>query len=322
VQKARAGELLEQAERVREEQVEESKHRSRLQRFLELHTKALLNETQFTGLDDARSAEVTRSSALEALALFAAPDPSDLWTLAELPTTFSDDERNEIREGCYELLLILAEATVNDPGQGLRYLQQAARLDPKRTRAYLLRYANCRARQGEVQEAERARNEARQIQPASALDHFLTGQELYKRGEWKTAHEHFAAALRLRLDHFWAHCLAAVCCLQMNQPREAIPELNACLQLQRDFAWLYVLRGYTLSLTAARDRDESVRLAPDQVGAAPTAETPLFRAAEADFQHALTLLEHQRSDELRYVALVDRGLMWYQRHDRRQLRFP
>ena len=295
----RAAALLVQADRGRAEQDAEDRARRRYQRFLQLHKEALFHETQFTGLDLSRSGEVTRNSARGALDLFAAGDSRETWTLAALPTTFSARERAEITEGCYELLLILAEAA-GQPDQGLRFLDQAARLHPAPTRAYHLRQAACLARRGDAEGAGRARSAAEEIEPSSALDHFLTGQERYKRGDWITARQHFEAALRLQPDHFWAHCLTAVCCLQLNRPQEAVPELNACLQREPDFAWLYILRGFTLSLLATRDRAEAANR---------------YQAAEADFHHAGTLLESRPGDELRYVLLVDRGLMWFQRRE-------
>ena len=45
-----------------------------------------------------------------ALAVFADPGPGDAWTLAPLPRTFSPQEQAEIGDGCYQLLLVLADA--------------------------------------------------------------------------------------------------------------------------------------------------------------------------------------------------------------------
>ena len=52
-----------------------------------------------------------------------------------------------------------------------------------------------------------------------------------------------------------------------------------------------------------------------QVDALRTDERLHFQAAEADFERARTLLERRPGDELRYVLLVDRGLMWFQRRE-------
>ena len=112
---------------------------ARYQEFLHKRTAALLHETQFTGLDLAASREATRRSARAALAVFADSGPADSWTLAPLPASLSQPEQDEIKEGCYELLLILADA-VDQPDQGLRFLDGAARLRPP-TQAYHLRRA-------------------------------------------------------------------------------------------------------------------------------------------------------------------------------------
>src|SRR5262249_53236390 len=73
--------------------------------------------------------------------------------------------------------------------------------------------------------------------------------------------------------------------------------------------------GYTSSLIAARARDERQRRAPGQADAPGGDETLLFEAALADFDRACALLERRPEDELRYVLLIDRGLMWFQRHE-------
>jgi tetratricopeptide (TPR) repeat protein len=268
-------------------------------------------------LDLSRSLEEARRSAWDALVLFAAPGSSDIdqWALGELPARFSDQERTEISEGCYELLLILSGfAATDQPDRGLKVLEQAARLHRDPTRAYHLRRAACLDRD-DPEGARLARGDAERIEPSTPLDHFLTGQEWYHRGDWSRARRHFEAALRLRPDHFWAHCLAAVCCLQMNQPGEAESKLSACLEREPEFAWLYVLRGYTSSLIAARHHQEAARLAPPQANARRTDEMLGYQAAEADFLKASQLLERRPEDGLRYVLLVDRGLMWFQRKE-------
>jgi tetratricopeptide (TPR) repeat protein len=305
--------LLKEAERGRAKQDAEAKARLRYQRFLELRKEALFHETRYSGLDPSKSAAITRSVAREALGLFAAPGPPENWTLAEVPAGFSPRERDEIKEGCYELLLMQAEVA-ESPEQGIRFLEQASRLDSTPTRAYYLRQATCLTRRGDGPGAERARIEAERIQPASALDHFLTGQERYNRDPG-TARQHFEATLRIQPDHFGAHCLLAVCCLQLNEPRAALPELTACLSREPDFAWLYVLRGFTSSLIAARDRVEATRYPPGQLDAVRADESLQFQAAEEDFDQAWTLLEHRPAIELRYELLVYRGFMWSQRRE-------
>jgi tetratricopeptide (TPR) repeat protein len=309
--------LLKQAERGRAEQDTEAQASRRYQDFLELRKEALFEKTRYSGLNSSRSAADTRRSARKALDLFAASGPTEPWTLATLPACFSARERAEINEGCYELLLSLADAA-ESPDQGSRFLDQASRLDPTPTRAYFLRLATCLTRQGDGPGAERARLEAERLQPASALDHFLTGQERYNHPDHpdpSTARQHFEATVRFQPDHFGANCLLAVCCLQLNEPREALPHLRACLNRAPDFAWLYVLRGYTSTLIAARDRVEAARSAPGQGNTVRADERLQFQAAEEDFEQAGILLEYKPDNELRYELLVYRGFMWFQRRE-------
>ena len=71
---------------------------------------------------------------------------TDDWTLGDLPASLSSEQQAEVREGCYELLLVLAEAVAGqDPAQvdrALRVLESADRLRPDHSRAYHLRKAS------------------------------------------------------------------------------------------------------------------------------------------------------------------------------------
>jgi serine/threonine protein kinase/lipoprotein NlpI len=298
--RARADTLIAQANQGLAEQEEEDQDHQRYEQFLQHRKQALFYETQFTGLDLPGSEEATRQSAHAALGLFAAPGRGDAWTLGTLPASLTADERTEITAGCYELLLILAGAA-DRPERGLTILDRAAALHPP-TRAYHLRRAACLERAGDLAGARREREEAGRLEPSSALDHFLIGQERYKRDDWRGALPHFEAALRVQPDHFWAHALSAVCCLQLNRPAEARSELISCFQREREFAWLYVLRGFALSQAAVRPGAEADA-------------TRLFHAAEDDFRQGESLLKQSADEELRYVLLVNRGLMWFQRRE-------
>ena len=160
---------------------------------------------------------------------------------------------------------------------------------------------------------ERERGAAESLLPVTAFDQFLTGQERYEHGRWDEALRHFDAVLRHQPDHFWAQCLSAICFLQLQRPLEAKASLNACLNQERDFAWLYLLRGF------ASGQVGSIFARADGVAAQPSnllgkAEDH-FVAAEEDYARALELLERKPVAELRYVLLVNRGLLRWQRRD-------
>ena len=85
-----------------------------------------------------------------------------------MPASLSPEERAEVESGCYELLLVLAEAVAQPrPGEdprrqvddALRILDQTARVRPP-TQAYHLRRAACLARKGDMAEADRERHPA------------------------------------------------------------------------------------------------------------------------------------------------------------------
>src|SRR5262249_55838628 len=163
-------------------------------------------ETRFTGLDLPANLQATRAAVREALRVFAGAGPDDDRAPAALPATLSPGEQSEVNEGCYELLLILAEAVAQPmPGQaatpqarqGLRILDQAARLRPEPTRAHHLRRADCLARVGDEDGEARATEAAKRLEPLTAHDHFVDGQEHYRRGRWSVALGHFDATLRL-----------------------------------------------------------------------------------------------------------------------------
>jgi len=281
------------------EQSSRAADRARYDQFLRLRNEAFFRDTQFTGLDLPGSQQATCQAVEAALAVFAAPASPGAWRLAALPASLAARERTEIAQGCYELLLVLAQAEPT-PKAGLRRLDQAARLRPP-TRAHHLRRAACLTRAGDSAGAERELRLADRLPASTAFDHFLIGQESYKRGDPIAAIRHFEAAVQLQPDHFWAQCLSAICWLRLNRPTEARATLNACLKVEPEFAWLPILRGYASTLLASSARG-------------PEAELYL-EAAAADYRRAMELLDQKPNGELRYALLVNRGLLWLQRRD-------
>ena len=265
-----------------------------LQEFRRRLNEAVFRDTQFTGLDLPSNREAIRRAAVAALDVYAAPGAGDTWALGNFPETLPPPDRAVIAEGCYELLLVLSQAETT-PERGLRRLDQASPLRPSPTRAYHLRRAACLERAGDGPAADRERHAADGRELTTALDHYLAGQERYERREPIAAIRHFDAALRLQPDHFWAQCLSAICWLQLRRPDAARAGFTACLRREPEFAWLYILRGFASSLGPAGSPPEEARLRSD--------------AAEADYRQAMDLLERKPNAELRYVLLVNRGLL-------------
>jgi len=317
----RAAGLFRQVGQGIEAEASQARDHQRHRLFLERRNEAFFHETWFTGLDLPANVQATRTAARAALGIFAGSAEDDAWTLPALPSSLTAAEQADIGEGCYELLLVLAEAvaqplTGEDPAlqgdRGLVILDQAARLRAAPTRAYLWRRAACLARRGDKAGQARALTAAQHLEPATAHDHFLEGRERYNRGEWSVARGQFHAVLRLQPDHFWAQCLAAICAIQTNQHGTATNGLNLCLQREPGFVWLYLLRGFAAGQSAVQARMAGKAL-QIQDGSFEAGAAEQFEAAEADYREALELLEQKPSAELRYVLLVNRALMRSQR---------
>ena len=308
--RARATDTLEQIKRGLADQQAWEADRGRYRQFLQRRNEALFHETRFTGLDLPGSLEATRKSAQAALEMFAEPRSDCAWIPRPLPPSLTPQEQAEVTEGCHVLLLILAEA-MPQADQGLKALRRGGQVAPRDPRlpsaaGGLPRPAGRRG------SAERERGAAQSLPPVTAFDQFLTGQERYERPVGRGL-RHFDAALRHQPNHFWAQCLSAICYLQLRRPLEAKAGLNACLNQDPDFAWLYLLRGFASGQVGAIFAQSGgvTAQASNLLGKAEDH----FAAAEEDYARALELLERKPVAELRYVLLVNRGLLRWQRRD-------
>jgi len=305
--------LLAQAQQGRDADDTRSQDQKRLGTLRKCRRDALFHETYFTGLGLPYDPETVNSSARAVLAVFAAPGiGKEVPELGTLPESLDPREHDEIKEGCFEMLLILADAE-RSPEQALALLDRAGRLGLP-TRAYLLRRADCLERCGDEQGSRDERKKAEALAVDSALDHYLLGKALYKRGNWSPALVHLDAALLRQPGHFWAHCLSAVCNMQLGRPFQARTELTACLQSEPGLPWLYELRAFAAYQIAALARAAAENM--QAKGNTLRIEVDLqLQAAEADYAMAFALLDASPSKDLRYGLLVNRGLLWLERRE-------
>ncbi|MCI0464179.1 MAG: protein kinase [Gemmataceae bacterium] len=280
--------LLGEIDRQLEEQEARHQAQARYRTFFQKRDEALFHGTLFTDMGLPTQLQTTRAAAAEALALFGLA--SDTEAPLVLDGHFDSREKAEITAGCYELLLVLAEAVArHDPPrqvpQALRLLDRAVHLGPP-TQAYHLRRARYLQQLGDTAGAAQARAQAESVPPASALDYFLLGDDRQRQGQSAAALSDFANALRLQPNHFWARYFLAVCYLRLQRPgdtRAARDCLTACLGQRPDFVWLYVLRGFAHG------------------------QLQEFAAGEEDFQKALEL---EPEADARYAIAVNRGVLY------------
>jgi tetratricopeptide (TPR) repeat protein len=251
--------------------------------FQRRHDDALRQSVLWTAGELSFNLTQTRQ-AIQA-ALDATPsEPDGDFAMARDPS-FTDREKQEITDGRYELLVILAEIVAHQdrtagPAKALGILDQADRLLPNLREADQLR-ARLMDEAGNPAEARKAQDRA-SARPATALDHFLASQHQLREGKVHEAILQLRQALRLRPDHFWAQYFLATGYLRQGSFELAQACLTACLGQNPKLFWCYVLRGYAYG--QLRD----------------------FEAAEADFQQALRL---QQSSVEAYAIYVNRGVM-------------
>ncbi len=288
----------------------------RFDRFLDQRREALYRDTDFTGLLPATNLELTRKTAEGALSVFAQRNSQDNWKLGDLPAFLSSEQQAEVRDGCYELLMVLADVAAREhPVQvdrGLRVLESAARLRPDHPRVYYLKKASLLAAKNDRAGADRELAAAAVVPPRTAFDYFLVGQDEYKHRRWTNAINDFGSALRDKPGHFWARCLQAICFISTDDFDAANSNLTSCLDAEPNSPWLYLLRGLNLGKQAADHLKHVATSRGRQSSLKDVAESE-FDKAEADFQSAQDLLKRSPDNDLSYVLFVNRGLIRYQR---------
>jgi tetratricopeptide (TPR) repeat protein len=254
--------------------------------FLDQRDLALFQETLFTGGDLPGNLAKVRQTVLEALRSYGVAVETGTGPVFE--PSLTTDQRKEVQESCYELLLILAEATAREtpprPKEAIKVLDRARQLGHQ-TRAYHLRRARYLEQLGDPNAARREREQAAARQSAGALDAFLLGEDLQRQGKLVEASGAFQDALEAQPGHFWARYFLSVCYLRMQPARAdlARDQLTACLGQGRDLVWVYLLRGISHG------------------------ELESFKAAEADFQRAQ---QRNPSPDALYAILVNRGVLF------------
>ena len=300
----RRADVLRWHERVRghlDEQARRRRWQDRLRAFWDDRHEVLFGAVSPTLRDEVDNrARVLRlaSAALGRLGVRAEQTPAETGrALEKTGIRFAPaHERARVVEGCYEVLLVWADAIAAPAGPGgtarqrarqaLHLLELADALGNTHglkvvPRAFYERRARYRDLAGEAG-AQADRTRARGLAPTAALDHFLEALQAWKQNRVRDALRGCEQALSLQSDHFWAQYVQALCHLKARKWDLARASLTGCLARRPDFLWARLLRASALVEDRETDR------------------------AEADFG---LVLERATTPLTRYVALVNRSVL-------------
>jgi tetratricopeptide (TPR) repeat protein/tRNA A-37 threonylcarbamoyl transferase component Bud32 len=281
----------------------------RYQKLCACRDNAAFYATGFAGVDPATNRRKLRELAGDGLRLFGVAVDSGERLALDSPY-FTEAQRTEIQEGCYELLLGLAQALTESPGKDSRpnpsHLQEAVQILGRAARlgvtsaVYHERRAVCLERLGQSSEAQAERARGRAAPLTRAFEYFLRGTDAYRAGQLPEAMRCFEKALSLKPSHFGAQYALAGCCLRQRSPQGELRRANLaaakarltdCINQQPQLLWPYLLRGHVHS------------------------ELEEFEAGAADFAAVERLLTQCPDDTARYGVWVNRGVMRIRQHD-------
>jgi tetratricopeptide (TPR) repeat protein len=200
--------------------------------------------------------DAAQASAQEALGLFGLTGDGPLSLPRFGDGLFSADTERWLTERCYEMYLTWANvlsapvtatlaARRSQADAALSLLDRAAHLGLS-TQTYHLRRADFLRLRGDVSDAKKEDHRAAALVPSHPVDFFLLGLELSRAGQMDKASVHFKKVVEVQSDHFWASYCLAGSYLRMRPQRmeRAHAALTVCVQLQPNFVWPRILRGF------------------------------------------------------------------------------
>jgi tetratricopeptide (TPR) repeat protein/serine/threonine protein kinase len=219
----------------------------RLERFYEL-VEEFHSESQY--LDWTRQG-VAYDRLGEALQLYGA-DEKPSWAKQPSVDDLTTDERTQLRETVFELLVLLADWQVHAPGEQpqpddyRRAVELLTLADDffVPTRALYQRRSKYWSELGNEQGARADAARAAETEPSLAVDHYLVGNAHYREEDWPEAFDEFTQAVRLKPDHFLSVYRMGKCLLRLERWAEAELAFTACIALQPDAAGPYFSRAY------------------------------------------------------------------------------
>ena len=275
--------------------------------FQSLVDRARFFATATTGDDLIPNAVTARKAAEDAVNLYGGLSGD---YLAAAPSFLSPEQVDYLRQGSYELLLVLAETELtlvrNEPvdaqaeaaRRSLKALDRAENLGVQ-SRALLLRRARYHDMTGDENQRDLTLLDAEKIEPSSSLDFFLIGEERRRAGLFDEALKSYRQALQVDPEHFWSLHQMAQTHLLSGQAEAAVAGYTACITRRPDERICYLTRGIAYASLgqiepALADLDRAQKLDPNLYaaylnrGAVHVAATN-YEKAIADFEKASSI---------------------------------
>jgi tetratricopeptide (TPR) repeat protein/tRNA A-37 threonylcarbamoyl transferase component Bud32 len=239
---------LEKAKKDRDRQQQDQQARSAVVKFDKLRNEALFHST--LSIDSSANLQATKEATRGALDVLGISLEPGAKPLTGFDASLSD-RHEEIKQNCYELLLVLAEAeagpgdqpeTGSQASKALAILKRAADFASP-SQIWYRRQARYLERMGDGAGAKDSDGMAERLQPTD-VDYYFLGDQLYKDNDLPAAMGYFELALRKQPNRFWAQYFLALCHLRQGQMAEAKTGLTACLQQRSDLVWIYLMRGF------------------------------------------------------------------------------
>jgi tetratricopeptide (TPR) repeat protein/tRNA A-37 threonylcarbamoyl transferase component Bud32 len=254
------------------------------------------------------------------------------------------EENAAFKKQLHDLLLLMVQSQSDQsPAPAvvqamLQRLERAATLQ-KPSRGYYRLRARCFQMLGDMHQCdEETRRSDDPNLAATALDHFLLGEQARNEANlpvagqadptaWQAnpervarAIEHYQASLRLEPDHYWCNYMLGWCFFDLNKGSEAVQTFGTCVALQPTLPWGYTARGQALAgirrfADAEKDLETALSLDKDFAPALLNRGSLSWQQGKRDqalanFSKVLDLPAERRSARAAYyrgLMLVERG---------------
>jgi len=230
---------------------------ARLRTFREEQAMAIYELTNQSGRSAREGNTEARARAMKALEQFEVnPDAGKFEPV--FGKHFSEKDKPEVRKGCAELLVVLADTWLDTDGEKSKALVTKARDEARRQgfgleKAYLLkmiRYTTVAAMGKDEEYITKASKEVEALKaladkavPQSAYEWFLVGDEQYKERNYAEASRSFQQAIMADPDDFFSHFFLGLSHLARDQFAAAQASFLAARAIRPDFRYTNLFLG-------------------------------------------------------------------------------